>query len=485
LYAHALRVARARQLRTRVSRTVSRRRFPAAAAARLAAVPGAEHLWRSAAFGHADTVVRGDGIDVLGVAVPFPPRDWSLPGEPRLRRFHLHYGDEVLGWARRGDVARARAGVAAWIAANPPAAGDAWHPYPLSRRLLNWTAALTLAPELATGELASSLSLQARYLARNVEDDVLGNHVVANACALVVAGRALGDPALAARGEAVLRREVPEQVLPDGGHYERSPAYHASVLLDLMVARAVGELDWLDDPIERMRRFAAALRRPDGLPAPFNDALLELVPDLELPDVEDGVAAFPDTGYVVVRDGGLWLAFDCGPPGPPYLPAHAHADALSFQLWLDGEPVVVDPGTFTYEPGSERDWFRSTAAHSTVLVDGRDQFELWGAFRAGPLPRVELLDGAPLCAVARYGDVEHRRTVVVTNDTVIVRDEVRGGTRLESRLPLARSRELDADAWEEGWLSERLYERARIPVAVTRRSAWMIPRRRLDPRSEP
>jgi uncharacterized heparinase superfamily protein len=476
LYAHALRVARARQVRARVTRTVSRRLFPAAGAARLASVPGAEHLWRSAAFGHADAVVRGDEIDVLGLAVPFPPRDWSLPGEPRLRRFHLHYGDEVLGWARRGDVARARAGVDAWIAANAPATGDAWHPYPLSRRLLNWTAAATLAPELATGKLGSSVSLQARYLARNVEDDVLGNHVVANACALVVAGRALGDRALTACGEAVLRREVPEQVLPDGGHYERSPAYHASVLLDLLVARAAGELDWLDEPIGRMRRFAAALRRPDGLPAPFNDALLELVPRLELPDVDDGVEAFPETGYVVVRDRGLWLAFDCGPPGPAYLPAHAHADALSFQLWLDGEPVVVDPGTFTYEPGSERDWFRSTAAHSTVLVDGRDQFELWGAFRSGPLPHVELLDTAPLCAVARYGDVEHRRTIEIDATAVHVHDDVRGGTQLESRLPLARELDLDVERWAEGWLSERLYERRPIAVAARPALGWTIPR---------
>ena len=67
-------------------------------------------------------------------------------------------------------------------------------------------------------------------------------------------------------------------------------------------------------------------------------------------------------------------------------PAHAHADALSFQLWADGRPVVVDPGMPTYDAGAERDWFRGTRAHSTVAIDG-DQFEPWGAFRSGPLPR--------------------------------------------------------------------------------------------------
>ena len=48
-----------------------------------------------------DEVALEDEIDVLGLRVPFPPPSWDLAGQPRLRRFHLHYGDEVLGWARR------------------------------------------------------------------------------------------------------------------------------------------------------------------------------------------------------------------------------------------------------------------------------------------------------------------------------------------------------------------------------------------------
>src|SRR5262249_54720794 len=141
--------------------------------------------------------------------------------------------------------------------------------------------------------------------------------------------------------------------------------------------------------IERMRVFAAALLRPDGAPALFNDGTVD-APTLDLPGAPEGMAVFPDTGYVVVREGGLWLAFRCGVASPEFLPAHAHADALSFQLWWRGRPVVVDPGTFTYEPGPERDWFRGTRAHSTVCVDGRDQFRLWGAFRSGRLAKVAL-----------------------------------------------------------------------------------------------
>src|SRR5262249_31124268 len=152
---------------------------------------------------------------------------------------------------------------------------------------------------------------------------------------------------------------------------------------DLLEVRAATGTDLLDEPIERMRRFAAALSRPDGGPALFNDGAVDLAPTLDLPVPPDGMSVLADTGYVVLHGPRVWLAFDCGAPAPQFLPAHAHADVLSFQLWVDGRPSVVDPGAFTYEPGPDRDWFRSTAAHSTVSFDGRDQFELWGSFRAG------------------------------------------------------------------------------------------------------
>jgi uncharacterized heparinase superfamily protein len=382
-----------------------------------------------------------------------------------LRAFHLHYGEEVLGWARRGDAERARDAVEAWIAGNPPARSDAWHPYSLSLRVGNWLAAATLVPELATAAIAASVAQQARYLARNVEDDVLGNHVIANARALVLAGVALDDASLVRRGRVVLDRELPEQILGDGGHYERSPLYHLLVLRDLLEISAAADVD-LDEPIARMLRFATALQRPDGLPAPFNDAPLELAPDLDLGSPPDGTSVFEETGYVVVRHDRWWVAFDCGPPAPRYLPPHAHGDALSVQVWRGERPLVVDPGTYTYEAGADRDWFRSTRAHATATVDGREQFALWGAFRSGPLPAVRLLDAENLTGEARYGGVVHRRTVDVRPDEVVVHDETTGGRAVESRIPLTHPMNLEVDRWDDGWLSEQMYERRRIPVGV-------------------
>jgi len=76
--------------------------------------------------------------------------------------------------------------------AHPPHAGDVWHPYPLSTRVGNWVAALTLLPELASPELSRSLCGSFSGFRVNIEDDVLGNHVIRNARALVLGGTSIG-----------------------------------------------------------------------------------------------------------------------------------------------------------------------------------------------------------------------------------------------------------------------------------------------------
>jgi len=325
LYLHALRVMRPKQLRARIGRPAARRRFPPPPS-RSAFSTLDVGLWKTRAFAQADVVAGNGTVELLGKSFRFPLPDWELADEPRLRRFHAQYGEEVLGWARRGDVGETSAALDAWIRANPPRPGDAWHPYPLSTRVGNWIAAVSLAPELATSTVVESLGRQLAHLERNVEDDVLGNHVIRNARALVLGGLALDEAGWLRRGLELLRRELPEQVLPDGGHYERSPAYHLVVLRDLLEVREATGEGSLDGPIERMRRFAAALARPDGRPALFNDGALDLAPQLDLPPPPSGLAAFPETGYAVLREGRVWLALECGPPSPPFLPAHAHAD---------------------------------------------------------------------------------------------------------------------------------------------------------------
>jgi len=231
-----------------------------------------------------------------------------------------------------------------------------------------------------------------------------------------------------------------------------------------------------------MRAFAAALARPDGAPALFNDGTVD-APRLELPAPPQGLAVLHDSGFAVAREGPLWLAFRFGRPAPDFLPPHAHADGLSIQLWWDGSPVLVDPGSYTYEPGPDRNWFRGTRAHSTLAVDGRDQFELWGAFRSGPFPEVRLRyarDGV-LEASLRRGRIRHVRRVEWDGAAVVVRDRVegKGRHRLESRLvwapgstpPAVEVFGAEALVSEPGWVSPRFGERTGTTTGVLRVTA--------------
>jgi heparinase II/III-like protein len=137
---------------------------------------------------------------------------------------------------------------------------------------------------------------------------------------------------------------------------------------------------------------------------------------------------FPEGGYVVMRSG--WdseahqLIVDVGPLGCPISSGHGHADLLSIQCGVSGEPYLVDSGTYVYaaEP-AWREHFRSTAAHSTVMVDGESQAVSSGPFRWDARPSARLRRWRPTLdrdfvdashdAYRRLADpVVHRRRVL-------------------------------------------------------------------------
>src|SRR5690606_3552585 len=89
-----------------------------------------------------------------------------------------------------------------------------------------------------------------------------------------------------------------------------------------------------------------------------------------------------------ICSGPVTAFLDLAPVGPDYLPGHAHADTLSFELSVGGERVFVDSGTSTYQAGQVRDFQRSTRAHNTVVIDGLNSSDVWGAFRVGQRARV-------------------------------------------------------------------------------------------------
>jgi hypothetical protein len=164
-------------------------------------------------------------------------------------------------------------------------------------------------------------------------------------------------------------------------------------------------------------------------------------------------AVLRDSGYVVSRTSrGDHLVFDVGPLG--YLNAgHAHADALSVTLSVAGQPLLIDPGTGGYTiDRTLRDRFRSTAAHNTIVLDGRWQSAPSGPFHWHSRAAVRL----ETCQLERdcdfieathdgYDAFIHRRQVLSRPGCWIVVDWLSG----DRESPIAAHWHLDP-AWRIG-----------------------------------
>lgn len=401
--------------------------------------------------------------------------DWNALHRQKLWLYNLHYFDDLSAAPAEDPAAQdamRRALVTRWIAENRVGAGNGWEPYPTSLRIVNWIKWALAGTTLEPG-WRDSLAVQARWLARRVEWHLLGNHVLANAKGLVFAGLYFeGGEAerWLAQGLSIYRREIPDQILSDGGHIERSPMYHAIILEDVLdvlnlarwSASALPEIAAITERVPDMLRWLAAMAHPDGDIAFFNDAAfgiaaspselaayatrLGLVPPADSPHPR--MRHLAASGYVRVDAGPLAAILDLAPVGSDYLPGHAHADTLSFELSLHGRRVVVNGGTSTYSAGEERHRQRGTAAHATVEVDGRDSSEMWGAFRVARRAHVHDVAVAQNGTETRIsawhdgyrgrGGPVHARTFRIAPDQLVVEDRLEGPHREAlAHFPLA------------------------------------------------
>lgn len=407
-----------------------------------------------------------------------PGIDWSPPRTTDLERMNLHYMEFLEGL---DDQAFERV-VREWIDANPLARRGAWriawNSYALSLRALVWMQQIAvrgLRFDAAFREIVlRSLAEQLRFLETHLELDIVGNHLIKNAKTLSWAGRFF-EGAEAERwralGQQILEEQLAEQVLADGMHYERSPAYHAQVFADLVECAHVSEgvfRESLIAVIGRMARPLVDLAHPDGAPSLFNDGGLSMAytPEECLAAAESlGVGRpapqscfeYRDSGYFGLRFEQSCVVVDCGDLAPDFLPAHGHGDALAFEWSLGGKRIFVDAGVFEYQRGPLRDQSRSTRSHNTVTLDDLDQSEFWSSFRVGRRAKVKLerferlgpgfvLEGVHDGYAHLRGAPLHRRRVIAGRESLVIDDEVIGGARQSVRARFLLHPEVTVEA---------------------------------------
>lgn len=386
----------------------------------------------------------------------FQPLYWLClgfePDDPGAQTLHETFDAWIRDWIETVDIGR------------PGYLRRAWTPWAVSLRILHWSRYLAWRDGGTTTDdsefeqlFGRELYKNALFLHRHVEWDVGGNHLVENGAALTVAGLLFEEHSWVESGTSILSETAAEQFLDDGYHFERSPMYHVLVLTRYLTVcdlldRHGRKLDVLETTAEKSVRFLEFLRPPNGrLPLlndsvygqslPMDDCLqyAEAIGTGGRGDGDNRVApAVPRSGKE--RSGYHWLRTDAGTMlvdggsvGPPHLPGHSHSDTLTILLWLDGEPLVTDTGTFGYDTGPLREYARGVRGHNTVQVADTEPIALGGKYLMGPRPEpttrfeagdVSLFEG---CYEARpYGgpSYAHHRAVYAGTDWWLVRDTV-------------------------------------------------------------
>lgn len=409
-----------------------------------------------------ESLLTGDFFLLLNERHKVDLNSWSVSEASHLWNFNLHYFEWGIALAARWRKTKDdryldcyKYFVYSWLKACPYMQGDAWHPYTISLRLVNWL----IAADLFDGRLQEdgeffskmreSMYLQYRHLLLNQETHLRANHWWENLKTLVIAAAVFGEQDVLVKISSSLEEQLDEQILPDGVHFECSLMYHKLVLEGMLRVQLTSNELAIKLPnnfkpkLKSMLDAMASLERGMGKTPFFNDSAdgvaKECVPLVAACErllgmkADETKTAFPDAGYYKLYDGDIALMIDAGEPGPTYMLGHAHCDCLSFELSCNNRPVIVNSGTYAYQSGL-RSCFRSTAAHNTCMMDGEEQLECWGEHRVARSisnAGIRRLNKTHIIAKCRtFKGCNYQRELSLNKDILEVRDCVNNANGL-------------------------------------------------------
>lgn len=289
-------------------------------------------------------------------------------------------------------------------------------PYPTALRINNWIKFLVRYPECASAERLNALYSQVKLLAKKLEYKLMGNHLLEDAFSLYIASIYFNDDQLYKKAAKLLKKQLKEQILPDGAHFEQSPMYHC-ILLDRLLDCAnfssnTDDKDYrgfLKDIAIKMLGNLESIIWEDGSIPLLNDSAYDVAPTAEqIFDYARRLVlaweAIPlkECGYRKMKRGDIEAIVDVGDMTASYQPAHSHADTFNYELRVDGQPYIVDSGISTYEDNGDRHYERSTKAHNTVTVNNHDSSHVWKVFRVGKRAKVMIIKDAPEEIIAEH-----------------------------------------------------------------------------------
>lgn len=377
----------------------------------------------------------------LNQSVKFSDKiDWEFQDKGTLWAHHLNYFEYLL----QDDMSKARGSALMYLMIDHlPKSSVALSPYSISVRGINWIKFIS-KHGITRKTVDRYLFCQYRILMDTAAHDRMGHHLLENAFSMLFGAYYFKGFELFSEAKIILTRELYEQILPDGGHFQLSPMYHQLMLLGILDCYNVMEnnevfedetlKELLEVSAERMLGWLEKMTYSNGEIPCLNDATYNMAPSTkELFEYAKrlGIATrsieLKESGYRVFSKGKMEGVLDIGNIGPDYQTMHAHSDTFNFELMHDQKPFIVDTGISTFISNNIRGRERSNFSHNTVRLENINQSEIHSSFKVGRRAKVNVeLDEqdhyiASHDGYKKYG-VLHQREFKVLEDQLLIRD---------------------------------------------------------------
>lgn len=397
--------------------------------------------------------------------------DWNYKEFGKLWTYNLNYFDFLLQQGMNPDI-----GISCIedFISNLNNNSTALEPYPIALRGINWVKFLSKCGFARESEARGrptqprhfssiNASLYAHYqiLFDNLEYHLLGNHLFEDGFSLLFGAFYFNDEKFYNKALTILKAELNEQILNDGGHFELSPMYH-QIILDRLLdcinliqnnqcfSDQESLLVVMKEKVIKMILWLNYMTFSNGQIPFLNDSAPDIAPKTEqLNKYAIRLAIISDEAIRVIRQNSCNLSqsgyrrfnrnnyeciIDIGEIGPSYQPGHAHADSFNFVLNVKNEPVLVDTGISTYNAGHTRLKERGTAAHNTVTVSDKNSSEVWSSFRVAHRANVKILKGDEKSVIAEHDGyrklkTKHIREWQFDGNQISVIDKLEGKNR--------------------------------------------------------
>ncbi|MDQ3140787.1 MAG: heparinase II/III family protein [Bacteroidota bacterium] len=390
-----------------------------------------------------DSKLGDDGtFTILNKSKQFSAKvDWNYMGLGKLWNFKLQYLDYLWNNAVSDEQ---RTFILNDISNEIKSNKLKLEAFPVSQRIIQY--AFLLHYVKLDRELERVFKCQLGYLDHNCEYHLQANHLLENYIALYLGSLYLDENTFHKKYFYRLSKELNIQIALDGAHYEGSIMYHSQILYKLLLLINIlrtnqlypEEMEAISTFVSKMFAWYQHITKNGLLNPILGDTAKSGSIPFEIIQAEWKKFDFPDQAchdgkgnYFLMEQNDMSIIFNIGDVYPAHQPGHQHADLLHFVFYKNGNCIFADTGISTYENTERRRYERSTAAHNTVCINGKNQSEVWAAFRMGKRAKIVKIEFGEneMKAEIQFGTNQHhihKRRCYISEGLLEIQDEVIG-----------------------------------------------------------